>query len=175
MASLDTDINMVPAGEGSSSAAGPSATASSSSKKPKRFEIKKWNAVALWAWDIVVDNCAICRNHIMDLCIECQANQASATSEECTVAWGVCNHAFHFHCISRWLKTRQITASGSFRSMVIRTDGSSIKLGSCFSNHLDGNLYVLCCIYVDYFSMFVTVVKFALRINSPPLKNFYIS
>jgi hypothetical protein len=30
--------------------------------------IRQWNAVALWAWDIVVDNCAICRNHIMDLC-----------------------------------------------------------------------------------------------------------
>jgi RING-box protein 1 len=35
----------------------------------KKFEVKKWNAVALWAWDIVVDNCAICRNHIMDLCM----------------------------------------------------------------------------------------------------------
>jgi len=36
--------------------------------KKKRLEIKKWNAVTLWSWDIVVDNCAICRNHIMDLC-----------------------------------------------------------------------------------------------------------
>jgi len=62
------------------------AVAESSSDSKKRFEVKKvcsskprilhcaladgfqWNAVALWAWDIVVDNCAICRNHIMDLC-----------------------------------------------------------------------------------------------------------
>jgi hypothetical protein len=33
--------------------------------------VRQWNAVALWAWDIVVDNCAICRNHIMDLCKLC--------------------------------------------------------------------------------------------------------
>lgn len=51
MASLDTDVNMVSAEEGSTAPSPPVATdAASSSKKPKLFEIKKWNAVALWAW-----------------------------------------------------------------------------------------------------------------------------
>ena len=65
---LDSDAEMP--------SAGPSGGAGKVCEK-KRFEVKKWSAVALWAWDIVVDNCAICRNHIMDLCIECQANQVS--------------------------------------------------------------------------------------------------
>lgn len=27
--------------------------------------------------DIAVDNCAICKSHIMDLCMDCQANQGA--------------------------------------------------------------------------------------------------
>ena len=50
MAALDTDLNMLPPGEGSAPSPPGSSAASSSGKKVKRFEIKKWNAVALWAW-----------------------------------------------------------------------------------------------------------------------------
>jgi len=46
MASEDIDMVTGPSGEGSSAGASSIAGA----KGPKRLEIKKWNAVALWAW-----------------------------------------------------------------------------------------------------------------------------
>lgn len=74
-----------------------------------RFQIQKWSGVALWAWDIATDNCAICRNHIMDKCIECQSVQEQTNLEEpCQLTWGKCMHVFHVHCINRWLHTRQV-------------------------------------------------------------------
>ena len=73
-----------------------------------RFEVKKWNAVALWSWDVQVDTCAICRMHLMDLCVECQTNNPNATQETCTIVWGRCMHPFHNCCITKWLKTRNV-------------------------------------------------------------------
>uniref|UniRef100_A0A914R1G5 Anaphase-promoting complex subunit 11 RING-H2 finger domain-containing protein n=1 Tax=Parascaris equorum TaxID=6256 RepID=A0A914R1G5_PAREQ len=29
------------------------------------FVLKKWNALAMWSWDVECDTCAICRVHLM--------------------------------------------------------------------------------------------------------------
>ena len=45
----------------------------------KRFEVKKWNAVAMWSWAICTDTCAICRNNLYEPSIEYQANPTGET------------------------------------------------------------------------------------------------
>lgn len=34
-------------------------------KSDKMFTLKKWNAVAMWSWDVECDTCAICRVQVM--------------------------------------------------------------------------------------------------------------
>ena len=53
---------------------GPSDKKKGKEKGGKRFEIKKWNAVAMWSWAICTDTCAICRNNLYEPSIEYQAN-----------------------------------------------------------------------------------------------------
>lgn len=60
-------------GGGSAPEDGTSAGGSSSSSVTQnRFEIKKWNAVCMWSWDICADTCAICRNSLNEPSIEYQ-------------------------------------------------------------------------------------------------------
>ncbi|XP_065580711.1 RING-box protein 2-like [Artemia franciscana] len=72
-------------------------------KAGKTFTLKKWNAVAMWSWDVECDTCAICRVQVMDACLKCQAENKSG-KEDCVVIWGDCNHSFHNCCMAKWLK-----------------------------------------------------------------------
>lgn len=65
---------------------------------------------ALWKWDLDADTCSICRNIVMMPCIDC----TSKSSINCSISWGACTHAFHTHCLDRWLKVRNACPIGTF-------------------------------------------------------------
>ncbi|XP_032828063.1 RING-box protein 2 [Petromyzon marinus] len=82
--------------------AGPAGPVGPQRAGPERmFSLKKWNAVAMWSWDVECDTCAICRVQVMDACLRCQAE---SKQEDCVVVWGECNHSFHNCCMSLWVK-----------------------------------------------------------------------
>lgn len=60
----------------------------------KRFEVKKWNAVAMWSWAICTDTCAICRNNLYEPSIEYQANPTGTY-----VCMYVCVTTVHSHAL----------------------------------------------------------------------------
>uniref|UniRef100_A0A8C6HZ65 RING-box protein 2 n=1 Tax=Mus spicilegus TaxID=10103 RepID=A0A8C6HZ65_MUSSI len=76
-----------------------SGSAGSKSGGDKMFSLKKWNAVAMWSWDVECDTCAICRVQVMDACLRCKAENKQ---EDCVVVRGERNHSFHNCCM--WVK-----------------------------------------------------------------------
>ena len=53
------------------------------------FSIRKFEPIALWSYDVDTDVCAICKNNLMDPCIECQA-APTRNERDCPVAIGSC-------------------------------------------------------------------------------------
>jgi len=83
---------------------------SESNEEPEEYDdvqpyvLQRWIAVCTWNYGKHLETCAICRMSLQDLCIECQGFGGISESSDCTIAWGACNHAFHVHCISHFLK-----------------------------------------------------------------------
>ena len=67
--------------------------------------IKAVNLRGTWNLDTINDECPICRNSVLETCVECSA----ATSEtQCISIMGECSHIYHLHCIDKWTKTKNV-------------------------------------------------------------------
>ena len=69
---MDVDVSEEFASPSSSGAKGEENKGSAAKSQSKQkvssgppFTLKKWNAVAMWQWDVECDTCAICRVQVM--------------------------------------------------------------------------------------------------------------
>ncbi|GJU07929.1 probable LRR receptor-like serine/threonine-protein kinase [Tanacetum coccineum] len=61
----------------------------------------EWHAVASWTWDAHDETCGICRMAFDGCCPDCKL-----PGDDCPLIWGACNHAFHLHCILKWVNSQ---------------------------------------------------------------------
>lgn len=67
-----------------------------------KITVKQWHSVASWHWNCE-DVCGICRDSFDGCCPECKY-----PGDDCPPVWGQCGHAFHMHCILKWLNTSEV-------------------------------------------------------------------
>ncbi|XP_038896460.1 uncharacterized protein LOC120084719 [Benincasa hispida] len=60
-----------------------------------------WHAVASWTWNAQDETCGICRMAFDGCCPDCKL-----PGDDCPLIWGACNHAFHLHCILKWVNSQ---------------------------------------------------------------------
>tara|TARA_Y200000002_G_C22300581_1_gene504329 strand:+ start:272 stop:535 length:264 start_codon:yes stop_codon:yes gene_type:complete len=72
-----------------------------STKFSDNVEITNINVVGYWNWTVHNNTCAICRNYIFE-------SPGDSDLKECSAVVGVCNHAYHYSCISNWLNTKNV-------------------------------------------------------------------
>ncbi|XP_068341592.1 anaphase-promoting complex subunit 11 [Pyrus communis] len=66
-----------------------------------RVRFLQWHAVASWTWDAQDETCGICRMAFDGCCPDCKL-----PGDDCPLIWGACNHAFHLHCILKWVNSQ---------------------------------------------------------------------
>ena len=68
---------------------------------PLKLKFKTWQGVATWTWNDASDVCGICHSPYDGCAPDCKY-----PGDDSPVVWGVCSHAFHLRCITKWLDGR---------------------------------------------------------------------
>ena len=75
---------------------------------PKRMDVKtpkyiitKFNPVYVKYDKFETEICAICKSSFSSPCAQCEANDIASP---CPIENGFCGHAYHLHCIRKWVE-----------------------------------------------------------------------
>lgn len=63
-----------------------------------------WRPMGTWKFNTGGDECTICKSPFVESCILC-AQSSSSVEMVCKVSRGKCGHAFHKHCIDKFLSS----------------------------------------------------------------------
>lgn len=104
-------------------------------KPDKMFTLKKWNAVAMWSWDVECDTCAICRVQVMgkycfcwyigSLDSHCRVSQVAGVSKrcrrraKCATQYCYCYFAAIFKLKTQCFRGSLHLPSGSFQHLQV--------------------------------------------------------
>jgi len=74
------------------------------STEPKfiKVTVESWSPVAIYAPEVTDLECHICRSNLTEVCATC-IQVKNIETQRCPISKGDCNHAFHQHCIRKWL------------------------------------------------------------------------
>lgn len=81
--------------------------ANPSETKPIDVKILEYYPLGVWHYKDGSEICGVCRESLFEICHGCQDADSLDNDKvsQCTVAWGVCGHPFHTHCIREWVQT----------------------------------------------------------------------
>lgn len=66
--------------------------------------LESWEQMAVYAPKAANEKCSICHNLLTEKCAPCLENSTNIIDTTCKVSMGQCGHAFHSHCIEKWIK-----------------------------------------------------------------------
>lgn len=66
--------------------------------------LESWKLPATYAPKAPNDKCSICHNLLTEKCATCLETSTNILDSECKVSMGQCCHAYHGHCIDKWIK-----------------------------------------------------------------------
>lgn len=70
------------------------------------IELVNWSPYAFWRFKTTSTECPICREHYETGCLTCLTENTIKTNFECHISQSKCGHAFHKHCIDKWIQTK---------------------------------------------------------------------